>query len=754
MLKEKLNAFIGVIKKNAQPLVFSAISGWLLTASLFLIFSKHVFIEVPTYVNSIPVIPFILLVIAIGAAFYCLNHFWLKKSLFLIMPLTFLLFGAVSVALSANNAATRAYSAFIFAALGLVILILCINYAKDQRIKLPTKDIPFAASLTFVIIAFVILSAYWIFMLWTRLKSYYAPGFDMGIFMQAYDNMIDPAHGFQPITTCERGCELTHFAVHFSPILYLLMPFCFFLDIGAVLVSAQIILVLSGVFPMFLICRQLKLSNVKTTVISFLYLLYPAMSSGSFYDFHENAFLAPLILWTLYFSHKKKWYNTLLMFVFALLVLAVKEDAAIYVAFIALYMILGHRRYIAGAFMFALSVAYFFFAIAMIAYFQQGMALGAEGNMLGSRFAHIIGAGAGFSELIKVLILNPSLYIVKSLNINKLIYILNMLLPLAFLPIITRKPSRWILLGPLYILNIVPDYSPQHDIGYQYSFGSGALLVYLAALNLSDLSGDIFFPERDVDDKPTESVAASDSSTAEDEPETVDLGEIEGSAPAAVAKPQINIKRRFISFLSAIALVFAIFSSVFIQAGRAPYHFTFALRLYDKEHKDIPPIITEVIDDIKENHKDKSIMATSMLVTPLYEVEQLYDQLQALKIYDIEINGKKYNEYKIIYYTDIVVLDLRSTVSSSKHADLWTSLYEQQGYEIIEERWIDKVDESGNESRDYVIRVLQRTELSPPVGYSEEYLKEIGMSQEPENDEIENENDDLDQNVDENIIAE
>ena len=46
MLKEKMNAFIGVIKKNAQPLVFSAISGWLLTASLFLIFSDTVFVEV------------------------------------------------------------------------------------------------------------------------------------------------------------------------------------------------------------------------------------------------------------------------------------------------------------------------------------------------------------------------------------------------------------------------------------------------------------------------------------------------------------------------------------------------------------------------------------------------------------------------------------------------------------------------------------------------------------------------------------
>ena len=747
MLKEKMNAFIGVIKKNAQPLVFSAISGWLLTASLFLIFSDKVFVEVPTYTNSIPAIPFILLVIAIGVAFYCLNHFWLKKSLFLIMPLTFLLFGGVSVALSANNAATRAYSAFIFAALGLVVLILCINYAKNQKIKLPTKDIPFAASLTFVIIAFVILCAYWIFMLWARLKSYYAPGFDMGIFMQAYDNMIDPAHGFQPITTCERGCELTHFAVHFSPILYLLMPFCFFCDIGAVLVFAQIILVLSGVFPMFLICRQLKLSNIKTTVISFLYLLYPVMSSGSFYDFHENAFLAPLILWTLYFSHKKKWYNTLLMFVFAFLVLSVKEDAAIYIAFIALYMIFGRKRYVVGASMFAISVAYFFFAIAMIAHFQQAMELGAEGNMLGSRFAHIIGPGASFSELIKVLILNPSLYIVKSLNINKLIYILNMFLPLAFLPIITRKPSRWILLGPLYILNIVPDYSPQHDIGYQYSFGSGALLVYLAALNLSDLSGDIFFPERDVDDNTAETLEADNLKDSADVTVINQENAADEIITPSVQKPNINIKVRFISFLSAIALVFAIFSTVFIQAGRAPYHFTFALRLYDAEYKDIPPVITEVIDDIKKNKKDKSIMATSMFVTPLYEIEQLYDQLQAIKLYEITVDDKKYQEYRIVYYTDVVVLDLRPTVSSSKHADLWTLLYEQQGYEVTEER-------------EGIIRVLERTEDSPPLGYSQAYLDDIGAKTNTENTknkEAENEGaeDVVEKNVDgENINAE
>jgi hypothetical protein len=135
-----------------------------------------------------------------------------------------------------------------------------------------------------------------------------------------------------------------------------------------------------------------------------------------------------------------------------------------------------------------MTVAYFFFAIFMISQFQQDMIFGAEGNMLSSRYANIIGEDGGFLSLVKVLILNPALYAFESLTADKLTYALNMLLPLAFLPLITRKPSRWLLLGPFYVLNLVTDYQYQYDIGFQYSFGSGALLIYLAVLNLADLS--------------------------------------------------------------------------------------------------------------------------------------------------------------------------------------------------------------------------------------------------------------------------
>ena len=724
MIKEKFNSFIQSIKSNASSLAFALLSGWMIALSFFSATSSISFIKVPGFAENLSTAIFLIAVIFVSVILYVINKFCFKKLLLLTFPVSFLVYGAISIALSGNNAEIRGFSGLIFCVLAVIVLIVCVNYVKTEKILLPTKDIPFKAAVIIVASAFVILSAYWIFLLWARTESFCAPCFDMGIFTQMYDNMVDPAHNFLPMTTCERGEYLSHFAVHFSPILYLLMPFCMIFEPIYVLVFAQILLVLSGVLPIFLICRQLKLSNIKTTIISLLFLLYPAMSSGSFYDFHENAFLAPLILWTLYFSHKKKWYHTLLMFVFALLVLAVKEDAALYVAFISLYVFFGQKKYIRGASMFVMTVAYFFFAISMIAHFQEDMLFGAEGNMLSSRYANIIGEDAGFLSLVKVLILNPALYAVESFTADKLVYALNMLLPIAFLPLITRKPSRWLLLGPFYVLNLVTDYRYQYDIGFQYSFGSGALLVYLAVINLADLSDDAFFPLSDEDEEKLEIAAAESNAITVSEESTDEIIADKAEQPCAeaiVAKPpRRNIKVKFISSLTAIALIFAIFASVFVQASRAPAHFTYARRMYLEA--DDRAIINEVLDDID---RDKSILATSMYLTHLYDADELYSTIQAF--------GDK---SRIIIFTDIVILDLRSYISDSKNADIWTNKYLMNHYEIV-------VEYEG------LIRVLERTESSPPTGYSKSYLEEIEA--------IENVNgvdDELEEEVDAEIDAE
>lgn len=711
-MKEKLNSFLLAIKRDLQPIAFALISSWMITLAGFTTISPIALIRVPTYADSIPLVPFILIFIALAAILYALNRFYFKKLLFITFPISFLAYGMVSVVLSANTADLRRFSALVFCALSLIVLILCINYVKTQKIPLPTKDISFKASVITVSVAFVLLSTYWIFLLWARTESFCAPCFDMGIFTQMYDNMVDPAHSFLPMTTCERGEYLSHFAVHFSPILYLLMPFCFIFEPIHVLVFAQILLVLSGVLPMFLICRQLKLSNTKTTIMSLLYLLYPVMSSGSFYDFHENAFLAPLILWTLYFSLRSRKRDTVLMFVFALLVLMVKEDAAIYVAFISLYIFFSQKKYLRGALMFAMTVAYFFFAIFMISQF------GEEGNMLSSRYANIIGDEAGFTSLIKVFIVNPALYAIESLTADKLVYAINMLLPLAFLPLMTRKISRWLLIGPFFVLNLVTDYPYQHDLGFQYSFGSGALLVYLAAINLADLSSEpLFAPLETETETETESSESSAPQALPCESEA-DLSDApilketdaceEGIAcdePVAVA---INVektspRRRLITNLTALILIFAIFSTLFIQAGRAPAHFTYAARLFTETE-----IRDTVNDTLSRIDRDKSILASSMYLTHLYDADELYSTLQ---VFD--------SNNTIIIFTELVVLDLRPYISDSKKAEVWTNKYLLNGYEIIEEH-------------EDIIRVLQRTEDSPPVGYSKYYLEYLKMKEREE----------------------
>ena len=55
--------------------------------------------------------------------------------------------------------------------------------------------------------------------------------------------------------------------------------------------------------------------------------------------------------------------------------------------------------------------------------------------------------------------------------------------PLLALPLVTRKYDRLILLIPYILVNLMSDYPYQHDIFFQYTFGSTACLAYLTVVN-------------------------------------------------------------------------------------------------------------------------------------------------------------------------------------------------------------------------------------------------------------------------------
>jgi len=298
--------------------------------------------------------------------------------------------------------------------------------------------------------------------------------YDFGLFSQMFHYMKETG---LPLTTCERDHLLSHFAVHFSPVFYLLLPIYMLIPSPCTLLVMQALIVSSGVIPLMLICREHKLSERSSCAFAVIWSLYPCFAGGCFYYIHENNFLAPLILWLIYFCEKGK---TLPKFIFLILLLAVKEDAAVYAAVIMLYFLLSGKNRRCDALMLILTVIYFITVTKLMSGLGEGIMTRRYNN-------YIYDDSGSLLTMISAMIKNPVYVIRQCFTEEKLIFILQMMLPLGFLPFITRDLKRYVLIIPFLLLNLMTDYQWQYNINYQYCFGSGALLIYLAAVNMSEL---------------------------------------------------------------------------------------------------------------------------------------------------------------------------------------------------------------------------------------------------------------------------
>ena len=311
-----------------------------------------------------------------------------------------------------------------------------------------------------------------------RYMTFSAPNYDFGLFVNMFHNMKETG---LPLVTSERDQLLSHFAVHISPIYYLLLPFYFVFPSPMTLQIGQAVALASGVIPVLLLARHFKLSGRTQIFVTLIYALYPAISAGCFYDIHENCFLAPLLLWMFYFFEKEKYIP---MYIFAFAVLMVKEDAAMYIILFALYVLISRRKYIHGSILALGAVGYFVLALTLLTKYGDGV--------MTNRFSNLIfDSKDGLMGAIKTALVNPGylltqLFTTSKDTWDKVAYLLQMFLPLGFLPFITRRQSRWLLLAPM-LMNLLTYYQYQYNIGFQYNFGVTAFLMYAMLVNLPDL---------------------------------------------------------------------------------------------------------------------------------------------------------------------------------------------------------------------------------------------------------------------------
>ncbi len=308
-----------------------------------------------------------------------------------------------------------------------------------------------------------------------KFLNHKTPNFDFGIFSQMYHYMSET---LIPYTTCERDMLLSHFAVHFSPILYLALPFYMLFPNPSTILAVQAIAVALGVFPLYKLSKLFNFSNYKTLAIIIIYVLHPTVIANNFYYFHENCFLTVLLLWMFYFAEKGKTVPT---FVFALLTMMVKEDAPVYVLFFGLYLLFSNKSKLKGAVLCGMSALYFAVVTRLMAIYGQGIMTYRYDNFIFEE------SGSIYSVILNI-IKNPTYMLQQLLKVEKLEFLILMLVPLALLPFAIKKPSRLILLLPMVLINLMSEYVYQYDIGFQYTYASVAFLFYLTVINTSELN--------------------------------------------------------------------------------------------------------------------------------------------------------------------------------------------------------------------------------------------------------------------------
>jgi uncharacterized membrane protein len=355
-----------------------------------------------------------------------------------------------------------------------VIYFIQRNEALFADIRLSYRHTAIFAAFCGVFCAFIIAAITCL-----RYKTFSSPNFDFGLFCNMFHNMKETG---LPMATSERNGLLSHFAVHISPIYYILLPFYWLFPTPETLQIGQAVVLASGVIPVVLIAKRLSLSPKVAAIAAAIYSLYPAISCGCFYDIHENCFLAPLLLWMFYFFEAEKYIP---MYITALGVLSVKEDAAVYVFFFALYVIFARQKVRHGSLLALGSLCYFGIALYILTNYGDGAMINRFNNLIFKPEDGLLGA-------VKTALFNPGflltqLFSTSSATWEKVVYILQMFLPLCFLPFCSKKPSRWLLLAPM-LMNLVTMYIYQYNINFQYNFGVSAFLIYAMMVNLPELS--------------------------------------------------------------------------------------------------------------------------------------------------------------------------------------------------------------------------------------------------------------------------
>jgi uncharacterized membrane protein len=257
-------------------------------------------------------------------------------------------------------------------------------------------------------------------------------------------------------TTLEGDRALNFMGHHFSPAFAILIPVhCLWPDASLLLILQTVLLAL-GVVPIYLYAKWRTSGSLLSLALSMAYLLFPALHYVNLDQFQGISLSVPVLSFAAYCMLTKR---DRLFLVFLLLSLLVKEEVSFIAMAFALHILIVQRRYRLGALVLVLAVGW---AYATIGFIMPAIA--GYPYFFTDRYAYL---GAGFREMALSLLLRPLLVLRHVLTAAKLEFLLHLLVPLGFLPLLGIDTLLLALPTTLYLL--LSEYEPQYSIQYHYT---------------------------------------------------------------------------------------------------------------------------------------------------------------------------------------------------------------------------------------------------------------------------------------------
>lgn len=279
------------------------------------------------------------------------------------------------------------------------------------------------------------------------------------------------------------------FGIHFSPFLFIIVPFYWVFQSTEALLVLQTIFVALGAVPLYLITRR-ETNERAALVFSILYLIYPPLHGMNLNDFHVQAFL-PFTLFSAFYYFKNQRWKPYLFFI--MLSLMTIEFVPVITAFFGLYglwtcrssllslhrsgfsELISNRRFLVSTLTIVLSLIWFIMARQVLFFFNPSPRPHPNWSEFGDPIYDLYG--------FLVALVSDPIHVIQFMFQpfgEKIYYIFVLFAPIGFMSFLS--PPTLLIGSPWFLASLLSTYENYYNpIGYQW-VGFVIPFIFISAL--------------------------------------------------------------------------------------------------------------------------------------------------------------------------------------------------------------------------------------------------------------------------------